>query len=58
MPPRKKNTRKATPKKSMAVKSTKKSPISVDFIQSENEDGDSVFIVDDFDEHEASEYDE
>jgi hypothetical protein len=69
MPPRKKTAfsktsaaRKATPNKSIAEKSTgktrqpKKAPISAEFIESENEE--SVFIVDDFDEHEASEYDE
>jgi hypothetical protein len=66
MPPRKKTafsktpaTRKATPKKSTGkARPAKKAPISVEFIKSENEDEESGFIVDDFDEHEASEYDE
>jgi hypothetical protein len=65
MPRRKKTTSSKTPatRKAALNKSTtgktqqpKKAPISVEFIESENEE--SVFIVDDSDEHEASEYDE
>jgi hypothetical protein len=47
---------KSTPKMSTGkARQSKKVPTSAEFVESEIEDG---FIVDDFDEHDASEYNE